>query len=86
VQTKINLTLEQRHVIKELIKDLNIAPAPNSTETAVGTTVPATVSLSPMPQVVAEKVPQVKSHMFFIEGTKVVIVDPKENKIVDAIE
>jgi hypothetical protein len=86
VQTKINLTLEQRHVIKELIKDLNIAPAPKSTETAVGTTVPATISLSPMPQVVAEKVPQVKSHMFFIEGTKVVIVDPKENKIVDAID
>jgi hypothetical protein len=86
VQPKINLTLEQRHVIKELIKDLNIAPAPNSTETAVGTTVPATISLSPMPQVVAEKVPQVKSHLFFIEGTKVVIVDPKENKIVDAID
>jgi hypothetical protein len=86
VQTKINLTLEQRHVIKELIKDLNIAPAPKSTETAVGTTVPTTISLSPMPQVVAEKVPQIKSHMFFIEGTKVVIVDPKENKIVDAID
>jgi hypothetical protein len=86
VQPKINLTLEQRHVIKELIKDLNIAPAPKTTETAVGTTVPATISLSPMPQVVAEKVPQVKSHLFFIEGTKVVIVDPKENKIVDAID
>jgi hypothetical protein len=39
-----------------------------------------------MPQVVAEKVPQIKSHMFFIESGKVVIVDPKENKIVDAID
>jgi hypothetical protein len=86
VQPKINLTLEQRHVIKEIIKDLNVSPAAQKIETTVGTTVPATISLSPMPQVVAEKVPQVKSHMFFIENGKVVIVDPKENKIVDAID
>jgi hypothetical protein len=39
-----------------------------------------------MPVLVAEKVPQVKSHLFFIEDGKVVIVDPKENKIVDSIE
>lgn len=85
-QPKINLTLEQRHVIKELIKDLNISPAPQSIETTVGATVPATVNLSPMPQVVSEKVPQIKSHLFFIKDGKVVIVDPKENKIVDAID
>jgi Protein of unknown function (DUF1236) len=86
VQPKINLTLEQRHVIKEIIKDLNVSPAAQKIETTVGTTVPATINLSPMPQVVAEKVPQIKSHMFFIESGKVVIVDPKENKIVDAID
>ena len=86
VQPKINLTLEQRHVIKELIKDLNIASAPKNTNIAVGATVPATVNLNPMPQLVAEKIPQIKSHMFFVEDGKVVIVDPKENKVVDAIE
>jgi hypothetical protein len=83
---KVNLTLEQRHVIKEIIKDLNVSPALQSTDTTVGATVPATISLSPMPQVVAEKVPQVKSHMFFLKDGKVVIVDPKENRIVDAID
>ena len=66
--------------IKEIIKDLNISPAPPNVETTVGATVPATINLSPMPQVVAEKVPQVKSHLFFVEDGKVVIVDPKENK------
>jgi hypothetical protein len=86
VQPKINLTLEQRHVIKEIIKDLNISPAPPNVETTLGATVPATINLNPMPPVVAEKVPQVKSHLFFVEGGKVVIVDPKENKIVDAID
>jgi len=85
-QPKINLTLEQRYVIKELIKDLNISPASQKIETTVGTTVPATITLSPMPQLVAEKIPQVKSHLFFLENGKIVIVDPKENKIVDAID
>jgi Protein of unknown function (DUF1236) len=85
-QPKVNLTLEQRHVIKEIIKDLNVAPAQQNIDTSVGATVPATINLSPMPQVVAEKVPQVKSHLFFLKDGKVVIVDPKENKIVDAIE
>ena len=85
-QPKINLTLEQRHVIKELIKDLNVSPAAQNVEITVGATVPATIKLNPMPRVVADKVPQIKSHLFFIEGGKVVIVDPRENKIVDAIE
>jgi len=86
VQPKINITLEQRHVIKEIIKDLNISPPSQKVETTVGATVPATINLNPMPQVVAEKVPQVKSHLFFIEDGKIIIVDPKENKIVDAID
>ncbi len=86
VQPKINLTLEQRHVIKELIKDINIAPAPKNTDITLGATVPASVNLNPMPQVVADKIPQIKTHLFFVEDGKVVIVDPKENKVVDAID
>jgi hypothetical protein len=85
-QPKVNLSLEQRHVIKELIKDLDVSPAPQNVETTVGATVPAAIKLNPMPQAVADKVPQVKSHLFFVEDGKVVIVDPKENKIVDAID
>ena len=86
VQPKINLTLEQRHTIKELIKDLNVPSVPKSVETTLGATVPAAVKLSPMPADVSVKVPSIKSHLFFIEDGKVVIVDPKENKIVDAID
>jgi hypothetical protein len=86
VQPKINLTLEQRHTIKELIKDLNVPSAPKNVDTALGAAVPVTVKLTPMPVLVAEKVPQIKSHLFFVEDGKVVIVDPKENKVVEAID
>jgi hypothetical protein len=85
-QSKINLTLEQRHTIKEIIKDAKVDEAPANTAISVGAPVPASVHLNPMPAAVAEKVPQIKSHMFFIKDGKVVIVDPKDQTVVDAIE
>ena len=85
-QPKINLTLEQRHVIKEIIKDVKVQPAPANIETSVGAKVPAGVNLNPMPTEVSEKVPQIKSHLFFLKDGKVVLVDPKDNTVIDAID
>jgi hypothetical protein len=85
-QSTINLTLEQRRNIKELIKELNVPSVATTVDISVGATVPASIKLNPMPADVAAKVPQVKSHLFFVQSNKVVIVDPKENKVVDAIE
>jgi hypothetical protein len=85
-QSKINLTLEQRHTIKEIIKDAKVDEAPANTAIGVGATVPGSVHLNPMPAAVAEKVPQIKSHMYFMKEGKVVIVDPKDKTVVDAIE
>jgi hypothetical protein len=35
---------------------------------------------------VALKVPQVKSHRYFLTAEQVVIVDPKDNRIVEVIK
>jgi hypothetical protein len=86
VTPKVNLTLEQRHIIKELIKDVKVDPAPANTATSIGATVPGNVHLNPMPAEVAQKVPQIKSHLFFVKDGKVVIVDPKDRTVADAIE
>jgi hypothetical protein len=85
VSPKINLSLEQRDTIKELVKDLNVASASPDTPFAVGDVVPKQVELHPMPPRVGEKVSQVKNHLFFRKGTQVAIVDPKDNKIIDVI-
>jgi hypothetical protein len=85
----VKLTMEQRHTIKELIlKDLKIEPQQNaaSVPTQVGQTVPAGIPLQPMPVEVAVKVPQIKSHSFLVKDDKVVIVDPKDNKVAALIE
>src|SRR5215210_7055995 len=81
----INLTVENRHVIKEIVKDLHVQSAPGDVTLTVGATVPQSL-VHPLPEQVAAKVPQVKSHVFFVKNDKIVLVDPKENKIVEVIE
>ena len=83
---KLNLTLEQRHVIKEIIKDMKTEPAPAEVHAAVGDQIPQAVNLQPMPNDIAQKVPQVKTHRFFVAGGLIVIVDPKDNKVVEVIK
>jgi hypothetical protein len=86
VSRTVNLTAEQRHVIKEVVKDMNVQQAPAEAPSAIGNAVPQSVTLQPMPADIAQKVPQVKSHMFYLKGQQVVLVDPKDNKVADVIE
>jgi hypothetical protein len=83
---KLNLTLEQRHVIKEIIKDIKTEPAPAEVAVAVGDKISQDINLQPMPSDVALKVPQVKTHRFFVAGQQIVIVDPKDNKVAEVIK
>ena len=86
----VNLTMEQRHVIKEIIvKDMKIAPPPDQAAkvpSAVGEVVPSGIPLQPMPVEVSAKVPQVKSHSFLVKDDKVLIIDPKDNKVAAMVE
>jgi hypothetical protein len=83
---KLNLTLEQRHVIKEIIKDMKTESARAAIAPAVGDPIPATVKLQPMPADIAQKVPQVRTHTFFVIDEQIVIVDPKDNKVAEVIK
>jgi hypothetical protein len=86
----VNLTMEQRHVIKEIIlKDLKIGPPQDQiakVPTMVGEVVPQGIPLQPMPVEVSAKVPQIKSHSFIVKDDTVVIIDPKDNKVAALVE
>jgi len=88
----VNLTMEQKHVIKEIIlKDLKVAEptdqaAAAKVPTEVGQTVPAGIPLQPMPVEVSAKVPQLKAHSFLVKNDKVIVIDPKDNKVAALIE
>ena len=63
-----------------------LEPAPAKLDVSIGAQVPSTVKLESMPEQVSQKVPQIKSHLFFIEENKIVLVEAKDRKIVDVIE
>jgi hypothetical protein len=86
VSKTINLTLEHRHVVKEIVKDMKMDRVPADTPVAVSEKVPASIQLQAVPAEVGAKVSQIKNHMFFLQGDRVVIVDPKDNKVVDIID
>src|SRR5262245_41560852 len=80
----INLTMEQRHIIKEIIlKDLKVPKTTADAPVEVGAAVPDAVSLQSFPPEVAQKVPQVKAHAFFVKDDQVIVVDPKNKQVSD---
>jgi hypothetical protein len=86
----VNLTMEQRHIIKEIIvKEMKIDPPQEQgakVPMTVGAVVPSGIPLKPMPVEVAAKVPQVKSHSFVVKDDKVLIIDPKDNRVAALIQ
>jgi hypothetical protein len=89
-QDTINLTMEQRHIIKEIIiKDMKIAEPQDQAAklpTQIGDTVPSGIPLQPMPVEVSAKIPQLKAHSFLVKDDKVIIIDPKDNKVAALVE
>jgi hypothetical protein len=82
----VNLTLEQRHVIRELVRELKVDRAADDLKVAAGDDVPGKVELHPIPALIGQKVPQIKAHRFFVTERQIVIVDPQDQRVVEVIE
>jgi len=82
----INLTAEQRFMIKEIVlKDLNVPKAPGAPE-PIGVPVPPSVELHDMTPTLAEKVPQAKAHKFYLTAHAIVLVSASDHKVADVIK
>jgi hypothetical protein len=81
----VNLTLEQRHTIRELLRDVKVTPQ-DEPKVAAGDEVPAKVELQPIPTLIGQKVPSIRSHRFYMTQQQIVIVDPQDKKVVEVIE
>lgn len=83
----INLTAEQRHIVKEIIlKEQNVAKADANLATSVGDVLPANVITHSFPSDLGDKVPQVKSHVFVVKGNEVIIVNPRDRTVQEVID
>jgi hypothetical protein len=88
-QETVNLTMEQKHIIREIIiKEMKTEPQnhADNVPTKIGATVPAGIALQPIPVEVSAKIPQIKTHSFVVKDDKVVIIDTKDNKVAALVE
>jgi hypothetical protein len=83
---RLTLTAEQEYTIREVIlKDVNVPKEKSASET-VGDSVPANVKLYPLPSVIEQKVPKVKSHKFFVEDDDTIILVSPSRRIADVLK
>jgi hypothetical protein len=83
---RLTLTAEQEYIIREIIlKDFNVQKQNTAPET-VGDVVPEDVRLYPLPQDVIQKVPQARSHMFFVNDDGVILVSSSDRRVADVIK
>jgi hypothetical protein len=83
----INLTVEQRFIIKEIVyKDLKVPKAQAGAPETVGDQVPADVQLHDMTAELARKVPSAKSHKFYVTADAIVLVSPSDRRVADVIK
>jgi len=83
---RLTLTAEQEYIIREIIlKDTNVQKEDAAPET-VGDVVPEDIKLYPVPQDVIQKVPQARSHMFFVKDDEIVLVSSSDRRVADVIK
>ena len=86
----INLTEEQRHIIKEKenVKDMAVPKAPANAPETIGDVVPLDIKLSQLPPLAGKKVAQARSHLFFVkEGNDaIVLVSQDDRRVADVIQ
>lgn len=85
--TGANLTAEQRTKISTSIKKVNVKPVTNvNFSVSVGTVVPRTVELHPLPATIIEIYPAWRGYRFVLVEDEIIIIEPSTYKIVAVID
>ena len=83
---RLTLTAEQEYIIREIIfKDSDVQKE-NAAPDTVGDVVPDNVKLYPIPPEITQKVPQARSHMFFMKNDEIILVSSSDRRIADVIK
>jgi hypothetical protein len=83
-QTTVNLNTEQRTRIRESVRKESNAPRVGSVNfsVSIGTTIPTNVRVVRLPAPVVEIYPAWRDYEYFVVGDEIVIVDPRDHRIV----
>jgi hypothetical protein len=86
-QPSVNLTMADRHVLKEILLAQSTAKQDSAqVDLELGRIVPAAVHLYVFPENVTRKVPRVRSYEFFVVEDVIVLVRPRDRMIVELVK
>ena len=81
-----NLTTEQRTKITTIIKQHKVEPARLNVTVSVGTRVPDSVHLYPLPVEVFVIYPEWRGYDYILVGDQILVIDPRTHQIVAILE
>lgn len=80
------LSTEQRTKITSIIKQRKVEPTKLSVSVSVGTRVPASVHLYPLPVEVVALYPAWRGYEYILVGDQIVVINPRSHEIVAILE
>jgi hypothetical protein len=87
-QSEINLTMDDRHILKEYLfkSSIELKHSVMGIEWERGSVVPHHVELRAFPVEVVKKLSQVKAYRFLLTENAIVIISPENRKVVEVIK
>ena len=82
---RIDLTEAQSRMLFETVRREGIPEARLGEEIADGATVPAEITLEPVPHEVVAEIPMIERYRLFRANDRVVLVDPETREVIDVI-
>ena len=80
------LSTEQRTKITTIFKQHKVEPTKLNVSVSVGTRIPASVHLYPIPVQVVEVYPEWRGFNYILVGAQIIVVDPRTHEIVAILE
>jgi opacity protein-like surface antigen len=80
------LTTEQRTKITSIIRQHRVEPAHLNVSVSVGTRIPTSVHLYPLPVEVIAVYPEWRGYDYILVGDQIVVIDPRTHEIVAIVE
>jgi hypothetical protein len=82
----VKLTTEQRTKISSVIREQKVERVNLNVSVSVGTRIPASVHVHPLPQQVIVIYPEWRGYDYILVGEQIVIIDPRTHEIVAVLE
>lgn len=84
--SNVSLTVEQKTTIRNTVVNSGPKVTNVNFDISVGTVVPRTVRVAPVPATLIEIQPEWRGHMYFVYADEIIIVDARTLKIIAVIE